>query len=45
MSIATDALGEAPIGADPAPATTTRKPPPNRRLTAKADVVQQPEPR
>jgi hypothetical protein len=45
MSIAWNARGEAPIGADPAPTNSTRKPPPKRRLTAKADVVQQPEPR
>jgi hypothetical protein len=45
MSMAESAVAEMPIGADPSPATSTRKPPPNRRATAKADAVQQPEPR
>jgi hypothetical protein len=45
LTIAARALGEAAISADTAPAAPTKKPPPKRRITAKADRVDQPEPR
>jgi hypothetical protein len=34
-----------PLAFDPPPTGTTDKPPRGRRLTAKSDAVQQPEPR
>jgi hypothetical protein len=46
MSIAGNALGELPIGADLAPTTASKgKPPPKRQMTARADFVQWPEAR
>ena len=45
MSIAASALGEMPLCADFAPMISTSKTPKNRRVAAKADAVQRPEPR
>lgn len=45
MSIATSSIGELALGAQPAAATSTSKTPPKRRVTTKADVINQPEAR
>jgi hypothetical protein len=45
MSIAASALSELPLGAHLVPATSTGNTPKNRLTTAKADVVERPEPR
>lgn len=45
MSIAANAIGQMPIAADPRPAQNSSKTPPNRTITPKPDVVQQPEAR
>jgi hypothetical protein len=46
MTIAANALAEVAISADRAPpAPTKRNVPPKRRIIAKADRMQQPEPR
>ena len=45
MSIAANALGEVAMSGDRAAAAPTKTTPPKRRITAKADRVQQPEPR
>ena len=44
MSISASAVGERPIGADPAPPGSTNKTPPGRRMVATADPVDQPKP-
>lgn len=44
MSIAATSISEAALAAQIA-ASTTKRPPPKRQATARADVVQQPEPR
>jgi hypothetical protein len=44
MSIAASALSAAPLGGDPAAAAPIKRPG-KRRITAKRDIVQQPEPR
>jgi hypothetical protein len=45
MSIGANAIGELPIGAAVTVQASKGKPPKKRRITAKADVVQQPEAR
>lgn len=45
MSIATNALAETAIGADPAPAGSTKRTPPKRVVTAQPDAVLRPEAR
>jgi len=45
MSVGASTPGEQPISAQAASANTTTKPPPRRTVTAKADVLQQPEAR
>jgi hypothetical protein len=46
MSLSANAVSELPVAAQTnSTTTTTTKPPKKRLLTAKADVVQQPEPR
>jgi hypothetical protein len=46
MSLSSSAVGELPVSAETASTTiSTTSPPPKRKLTAKADVVQQPEAR
>lgn len=46
MSLSASAISELPLAAQPAStSTTTTKPPKKRLLTARADVVQQPEAR
>jgi hypothetical protein len=45
MTIAANALAEVAMSADRAPPTPTKNIPRKRRITAKADRVQQPEPR
>jgi hypothetical protein len=45
MSIGANAIGEMPIAADAVVPTTSSRPPKKRQFTAKADSVQQPEPR
>jgi hypothetical protein len=44
MSISASAVAERPIAADPAPASSTSKTPPGRRMIATADPVDQPQP-
>ncbi|HEX5257587.1 MAG TPA: hypothetical protein VFW35_02265 [Sphingomicrobium sp.] len=46
MSLSASAISELPLAAQPAStSTTTSRPPRKRLLTAKADLVQQPEAR
>jgi len=45
MSIARNALAETAIGADPAPAGSTSRPPAKRTVIAEPDSIQQPEAR
>lgn len=45
MSISANAIGELPVSGESAPSASTTKTPVKRVVTAKADVVQQPEPR
>jgi hypothetical protein len=45
MSVSGGAIGELPIGAESSSASSMTKPPKKRQVTAKADVVQRPEPR
>jgi hypothetical protein len=45
MSIASLAIGEMPLAAQPMPASGNDKPPRLREIIAKADVVLQPEAR
>jgi hypothetical protein len=45
MSVAANAIGEMPIGADRRPAASTNQAPSARRVAATADPVQQPEAR
>jgi hypothetical protein len=45
MTIAANAVGQAPVAADAPPATSPGKAPPGRTTTATADPVQQPEAR
>lgn len=45
MSVAGNAIGAMPMSADGAAAAPTKLPPRKRRITARADFVQQPEPR
>jgi hypothetical protein len=45
MSVGANPVAAMPIGADAAPATSTKTPPPKRTTVAVADVVQHPEAR
>jgi len=45
MSIAASALAEVAMSADAAPSAPAKTVPPKRRITAKADLLQQPEAR